>query len=116
MMVVGLLMIAAGVALPFIMLMGGWHSDAYKYIYAVGAVMLFASRVLSPYRGPSLRLKRLTRLESWSGAFFCVAAFFLFYPPGNNLRDVLAFTLAGAAIQCYASIMIPRISKKENKS
>lgn len=113
MMVVGLLMIVAGVALPFIMMMGGWHSEAYKYIYAAGALMLFVSRVLSPYKGDSLRLKRLVRLESWSAIFFCVAAFFMFYPPGNNLRDVLAFTIAAAAIQCYCSIMINRKAKLE---
>lgn len=113
MMVAGLLMIVAGVALPFIMMIGGWHSEAYKYIYAAGALMLFVSRVLSPYKGDSLRLKRLVRLESWSAIFFCVAAFFMFYPPGNNLRDVLAFTIAAAAIQCYCSIMINRKVKSE---
>lgn len=111
-MVAGLLLIVAGIALPFIMLVGGWHSEAYKYLYAAGALMLFVSRVFSPYKGDSLRLKRLFRLETWSAIFFCVGAVFMFYPPGNNLRDVLAFTVAAAAIQCYTSIMISRKSRK----
>lgn len=111
MMVVGLLLIVAGVALPFIMVMGGWHSEAYKYIYAAGALTLFVSRLFSPYKGDNLRLKRLFRLETWSAVFFCVGAFFMFYPPGNNMRDVLAFTIAAAVIQCYCSIMINRKAK-----
>ena len=63
-----------------------------------------------------MRVRRLSRIESWSAIFFCVAAFFVFYDQ-TSLRDWLAFTLAGGCIQAYTSIMIPRaLSKGDKKS
>ena len=56
-------------------------------------------------RSTDARLKRLHRIESWSAVFYCAAAFLLFYT--HELRDWLAFTLAGAAIQIITSIAIP---------
>lgn len=111
MITVGLLLIAAGVVLPFFQ---GIDGQLYKWLYTAGAVLNIIGRLFTQYKGKSLRLKRLYRIEGWSAVFFCVAAFFLFYPPGNNLRDVLAFTLAGGAIQIYTSIMIPRAAQKES--
>ncbi|MDE5969865.1 MAG: hypothetical protein K2K27_03505 [Muribaculaceae bacterium] len=109
-MTVGMLLIVAGTLMPI------WRLDnnIYKYVYAVGAVMLLVSRLFNPYRGTDLRLKRLVRIESWSAIFFCVAAFFMFYDP-TTARDWLAFTLAGGVIQVYTSIMIPRVEAKNRK-
>ncbi len=107
----GMLMIALAIVMP---MLWGVANPAFRWIYAVGALMLLAGRILGQYKGDNLRLRRLYRIETWSAVFFCVGAFFLFYPPGNNLRDVLAFTLAGGAIQIYTSIMIPRVAKKNN--
>lgn len=84
---------------------------AFRYIYASGAALLLLSRLMSPYRGKALRLKRLFRIETWGALFFCVGAFFLFYNP-TSARDWLAFTLAGGALQIYTSIMIPRTVRK----
>lgn len=109
---IGMLLICAGIIVPFFV---GVNGMAYKILYAAGAVMLLVGRVFTPYRGENMRFKRLYRIESWGAIFFCVAAFFLFYPPGNNLRDVLAFTLAGGAIQIYTSIMISLRLKKGDK-
>ena len=109
-MTVGMLLIVAGTLMPI------WRLDnnIYKYVYAVGAVMLLVSRLFNPYRGTDLRLKRLVRIESWSAIFFCVAAFFMFYDP-TTARDWLAFTLAGGVIQVYTLIMIPRVEAKNRK-
>ncbi|MDE6351603.1 MAG: hypothetical protein K2K88_00460, partial [Muribaculaceae bacterium] len=65
-MTVGMLLIVAGTLMPI------WRLDnnIYKYVYAVGAVMLLVSRLFNPYRGTDLRLKRLVRIESWSAIFF----------------------------------------------
>lgn len=107
----GMLLIAAGIILPFFI---GINNYTFKIIYAAGALLLLVGRLLAPDHSKNLRLRRLHRLESWSALIFCVGAFFLFYnQPGTPaLRDTIAFTLAGAAIQIYTSIMIPRIKDK----
>lgn len=108
----GMLLIAAGILIPIFQ--GSIQSDIFRYIYAAGALILLGGRLFSSYNGPNLRLKRLYRMETWSSVFFCVAAFFLFYDKGL-LRDPLAFTLAGALIQTYTSIMIPRLLQKNRE-
>lgn len=110
---VGLLLIGAGTLMPLLSVQRG--SDLFRYIYTTGAVIVIIGRLLTPYEGSDMRLKRLLRIEAWSGICFCVAAFFLFYD-SVSLRDWLAFTLAGGAIQCYASFMIPRVAAKANSS
>lgn len=94
----GMLLIVIGTMLPLLsgltrlsaVIGSGW----FRYIYAAGAVITLVGRMFTPYRGDNLRLKRLYRIEAWSGIFFCVGAFFLFYDT-TSLRDWLAFTLAG---------------------
>lgn len=108
----GMLLICAAIVIPFF---AGIDGITYKILYAAGAIMLFVGRIFTQYKGKDLRLKRLYRIETWSAIFFCAAAFFLFYPPGNNMRDVLAFTLAGGAIQIYTSIMIGFVLRKKEQ-
>ncbi len=111
MITISMLLIVTGTLLPLFNT-GGY---LFKYIYATGAIFLLIGRILSPYKGNELRVKRLYRIETWSAIFFCVAVFFMFYE-GAGRTDWLAFTLAGGIIQIYTSIMIPRaISKAEKK-
>lgn len=98
----------AGTAIPLLRM----HTEIYKYIFSAGALLVVIGRLFMPYKGPSLRIRRLCRLEVWSGLFFCAAAFFMFWK-GAGPTDWIAFTLAGAAIQIYTSIMIPRTRNKE---
>jgi len=103
---VGFLMIAAAMVVPLVN--GPYYSGTwYHYLYAAGALISLVTQLFSPYKGKDLRLKRLYRIQSWSSIFFCVAAFFLFWP-GSAMRDWVAFTLAGAAVRCYTSIAIPK--------
>lgn len=107
---IGLLLIVAGTLMPIIAGQStpyDQQGQAFKFIYSAGALLVMIFRILSPYKGTIMRLKRLRRIEVWSGVFFCVAAFFMFYEL-DSTRNWLAFTLAGAAIQVYTSIMIPR--------
>ncbi len=106
----GMLLIAVGIMIPIFT--GSIQSDVFRYVYASGAVILLAGRVITRYEGKNIRLKRLYRLETWSAVFFCVAAFFLFYDK-SLFRDPLAFTLAGGLIQTYTSIMITRYTNKQ---
>lgn len=107
---VGLLIIAVSVMIPMLTgpgePLGGW-----RYVFAAGAVILLVCRVLTPCDTDDLRLKRLYRVEAWSAVFFCVAAVFMFYEP-RQMRDWLAFTLSGAAIQIYTSLAIPSRKRK----
>lgn len=109
---IGLLLIMAGAAIPIFRM--GQTTDAARWIFAAGAFMTLAGRLFTPYTGRAIRVKRLHRIESWSAIFFCVAAFFMFYDT-TSARDWLAFTLAGGAIQVYASIMLPIAIKKALK-
>lgn len=87
----------------------------YKYLYGGGAVLMLVCRLFIRHADKDLRLRRLYRIENWSAIFFCVATFFMFYPEGKP-RDWLAFTLAGAAIQIFTSLMIPLRQRKVNKT
>ena len=107
MITISMLLIVAGTVLPLFNT-GGF---LFKYIYATGALLLLIGRLLTPYKGDDLRVKRLYRIETWSAIFFCVAVFFMFYE-GAGRTDWLAFTLAGGIIQIYTSIMIPRAIAK----
>mgnify|MGYP004442797173 CR=1 FL=1 len=79
-----------------------------RYVYAVAAGVMLVARLFERYRGSSLRIARLHRLEKWSAAMYCVSAFMLIYNYSSSFgaRDWLAFLLAGAVIQLYSSIAI----------
>lgn len=110
---VGLLAIVVATLIP--LLNKGFDHPWFRYLYAGGAVLVLLGRLFSPYTGRHQRMKRLHRLEAWSGIFFCVAAFFMFYDPTTN-RDWLAFTLAGGAIQVIVTFLAARIASKELKA
>lgn len=111
---VGLLLIAVATLLP--LFNGGFANlRTLRWLYAAGAFWMLVCRLFSPYRGSDLRLKRLTRMQSWSALFFVAGAVFLFVP-GTSPRDWLALTMAGAVIQIIASLMIPaRMAKLERE-
>ena len=107
--VIGLLARVTATRVP--LLNKGFDHPWFRYVYAAGAVMVLAGRLFTPYTGIHPRMKRLHRLESWSGVFFCAAAFFMFYDPHSN-RDWLAFTLAGGAVQVISTFIATRVANK----
>lgn len=111
MLIIGLLAIAVGVLIPI--MTNNPFGDTFRYVYSAGAVLTLLARLFepAPEAGTHIRIKRLLRLESWSALLFCVAAFFAFYS-APQLRDWLAFTLAGAAIQIYCTIALSIVSAK----
>lgn len=108
---VGLLLVLFATTVPFFLRSQAWAMAAYPYIFGVGALTVLVARIFSQPKVSDLRLRRLNRLEVWIGIIFMVATFFLFYP-GAELRDWMAFTLAGAALQVYTSLAIPAREKK----
>lgn len=103
---VALLMILGATMVPFFLAGNETAQTVFPWIFSAGAALLLLIRIFTPFRGEDMRLKRLHRIEAWSAIFFCAAAFFLFWPEAQ-LRDWLAFTLAGAVIQIITSIAIP---------
>lgn len=78
-----------------------------RWIYGAGALWMLLARLFSPYRGKDMRMRRMVRMQAWSALFFVAATAMLFIP-GTAPRDWLALTMAGAAVQVIASIMIGR--------
>lgn len=108
---IALLILFAGTLIPFFFMGNATARAIMPWLYTTGALMLLAVRLFTPFKGTDLRLRRWHRIESWTAIIFCVAAFFLFYNP-RELRDWLAFTLAGAVLQAITSIAIPAREKK----
>ncbi|MCH5319451.1 MAG: hypothetical protein J1E38_07065 [Paramuribaculum sp.] len=105
--IVGLLLVFAATALPLFMV----SPDIYRWIYGAGAILVTAGKALRPCPLPeNIRVRRLCRIEVWGGLMFVAGTFFMFYYPYGN-TDWIAFTLAGGAIEVYASLMISRALK-----
>ena len=107
----GLILILLATIAPFFLRDQAWALDSFRYVYCAGALTVLLARILQKRPATDdLRLRRLYRLEVWVAIIFCVAGFFAFYSTG--LRDWIAFTLAGAALQAYTSIAIPSRESK----
>ncbi|MBD5322362.1 MAG: hypothetical protein K2G05_04870 [Duncaniella sp.] len=104
----GLILIMAALALPVLHI----GREYIMWVYAVGAALLLAGRLLTPVpAGASVKLRRLLRMEVWTALVFVAGAVFLFLPvtPGAGAgNDWIAFTLAGGVLTVYTSLMIPR--------
>lgn len=122
---VGMLVIAVGLFLPLLNLLDVSNLPAFKWVFVVGVLLFWGGRCVNTNAPTdSMRIRRLRRMEFWSGACFGVAAFFWFYNEhklGNTLtvgplailRDTILFSLAGAVLQLVASWMIYFRQKKE---
>lgn len=124
---IGLLFVLAAMAAPFVGGMVGMSFKWAKWVYAVGALVYTAARVVNVNASDdSLRLRRLRRLEFWAGVCFIIGAAFWFYKlqyysgiiagPIAVMRQTVAFTMAGAVIQIVASWMITFRMKKESEN
>lgn len=120
---VGLLLIAAGLVVPFVAVENAMAVAVCRWVFAAGAVVYTVARMVDVNMpSDSTRLRRLRRMEMWAGFCFVAAAGLWFYnshrfagigfslPVMNN---TIVFTLAGAMIQIVASWMISSQSKKE---
>ena len=123
--VLGLLLVLAAMMAPFLEGLVGHSMMWAKWVYAAGALVYTAARVVDVNEpGDSLRLRRLRRLEFWAGVCFIVGGAFWFYKlqyyhgfyagPLAIMRQTVAFTMAGAVIQIVASWMIAYRVKKES--
>lgn len=91
----------------------GFDYEVWRWVVASGAAILIVARFFTRADSDDLRMRRLVRIQLWGAIFMVAAAALLFLPwQGITLRDFIAFTLAGAAIQIFTSFAIPARRKK----
>lgn len=125
----GLMLVAAGLVAPLVSLDNTVLTVAFKWVFAVGAVIFTAARVAGCFGQNSgnegFRVRRLRRMEVWAGIAFCLGAFFWFYNTSKIDSDVLTFrmlnetilfTMVGALIQIVSSWMLSSALRKEAKA
>ena len=105
-----ILMAAAATPL-FIMPAPSWQ----RYLLAAGALGVLAAQILIPSPSKEFRIRRLSRMNVWAGIVYCVGAYCLFSSNFEMQRSWVAFLLAGAVLQIYATLMLSKLtgSKKE---
>lgn len=96
-----------GAAMPLFMLKMPW----VPYIYAFGAAGMAVCRLTFRYKGKNFRLKRLYHIETFSSLFLVASSYFMF----KEDPDWIMLLTVDAVLQLYTSILIPRVSKKEEK-
>ena len=107
--IIGLLAMAVMALLPLLNINMEWM----RWVFATGAIIVLAARIIGNYNGPALRIKRLHRILISSGILYCASALMMFISRGSN--DWIAFLLAGLVTQIYASWMIDRKTDKSEK-
>lgn len=106
---VGLLIMVVMALMPLLELNQQWM----RWVFAAGAVMVLVARLLTYYRGPSVRIKRLHRILVTSGLLYCASAASMFF--SRNTTDWIAFLMAGVVVQIYASWRLDHEEKKTDK-
>ena len=121
----GLLIVAVAMVAPFAGLISSGWMTIFKWMFASGAFIYLAARIVSSLgRDESVKVRRLRRLEVWAGLCLATAAFFWFFntrgfygmPTFHMLNETVVFTLAGAVIQVIASWMLSAALSKEERT
>jgi amino acid transporter len=108
----GLLMMAVMAVTP-LLVNHNINMELMRWIFTGGAFLVLIGRLVNPYRGSSLRLKRLHVILIFSALLYCASASIMFIYQGTN--NWIAFLLAGLLVQLYASWMIEHEEKKTEK-
>ena len=110
---IGLVIMLAAAALP----LAGVVADWVRWAYAAGAVVVLVARLLTPSPGTSLRVRRLHRIGIMGAVLYCLSAAVMLLPRLSPQWTVslsltgnewIAFLLAGAVLQLYASVVTDR--------
>ena len=84
-----------------------------RYAFAAGAVLTLIAQILTKYPGKGFREKRLKHMNVWSAILYCVSAGCLFTTSQDMQNSWVAFLLAGAILQIYATMMLSKLANKE---
>ena len=110
--IVGLLLLLIMAFLPLL----GSNEQWMRWAFGGGAVMVLAARIAQAAYSQSdnIRLNRLYRILVVSALLYVASAAVTFFDRGTS--NWIAFLLAGAVLQIYASAMIDKIERNLNKS
>lgn len=86
-----------------------------RYVFAAAALGTLIAQILIPSPGDDFRTRRLARMNVWSGIVYCVAAYCPFSSNFDMQRSWVAFMLAGAVLQIYATFMLSKLINDKNK-
>ena len=105
---------AAAVIPLFITPMPSWQ----RYLLAAGAAGTLVAQFFIPSPSDELRIKRLSRMNVWAAIAYCVGAYCLFSSNIDMQRSWVAFLLAGAVLQIYATFMLSKLTsnKRDEKN
>ena len=79
-----------------------------RYAFAAGAVLTLVAQILTPTPEGNFRVRRLARMNVWSAVLYCVSAGCLFVKDPTMQQSWVAFLLAGAVLQLYATLMMKK--------
>ena len=82
------------------------------YTLGIGALGVTIGTLMNPYKGKSIRGKRLFNIQVFGALFMVAASVFMFF----KLKYWVMCLLIGAFLTLYAGIMIPRVQKSEEDS
>lgn len=108
----GMLVLLASALMPIV----GVNWEWLRYSYAAGAALTLVAQVLMPNLGNSLRERRLARTNVWSAVLYCVSAACLFLHDSAMQKSWVAFLLAGAVIQIFATLMLSNLQNKGSQN
>ena len=107
----GLLVMLAAAVLPLLDV----HAEWVRWVFCGGAVVVLLSRLFTPSPGTSVRVRRLHRISIMGAVLYCVSAATLLLPRLSTRwalalagNEWIAFLLAGAVLQLYASVVTDR--------
>lgn len=107
----GMLLLMGAAALPIF----GIKWEGLRYIFAAGALITLIAQIATPSPSGELRVRRLTRMNVWSAIIYCVSAACLFTTSPDMQKSWVAFLLAGAVLQIYATLMISHLIEKKQE-
>lgn len=107
---VGMTVLLAGTLVPFFNYNWPWG----KYVFAAGALCTLVAQIMIPAPGKEIRVRRLSHINVISAVLYCIAAYCPFSLDFSMQRSWVAFLLAGAVLQIYATLMLSKATGKNN--
>ena len=93
----------------------GWRGEWLRWAFAASAFLVLAAQVLMPTPAGGVRVRRLARMNVWASALYCLSAMSLFIHNQAMQQSWVAFLLAGAVMQVYATLMLPKAEAQEKR-
>ena len=91
----------------------GYKWEWLRWAFAAAAALTLIAQVLTPSPSEGLRERRLARINVWAAVLYCVSAACLFIPDASMQRSWVAFLMAGAVLQIYATLMLSRLTSRK---